>query len=234
VTPSQALLIEIIGDGKADAGPMDAMPQPPTLGVVTLLAFRLCGAPVAMHVRRRKPLFLQKATPLWRRVQQSKMRAADACDDGLIYVVDTEGEKPQKLRAALEKGRDSKYGSFPTAVGAAHPCIEAWLLADAGAIQRAFDLSQSPDLPDSPEAIPDAPKKSPGSYYKRFLAECANIDRADLSVAQKADLVRAIADLADLRSKCPSFAAFGREVAQRIKPLFDAPGGPKPPSSSPG
>jgi Domain of unknown function (DUF4276) len=234
VTPSQPLVIEIIGDGKADAGPLDETPQAPLLGVVTLLAFRLCESPDAMHVRRRKPLFLQKATPLWRRVQQSKMRAADACDDGLIYVVDTEGEKPQKLRAALEKGRDSKYATFPTAVGVAHPCIEAWLLADAGAIQRAFDLSQSPDLPGSPEGIPDAPKKSPGSHYKRLLAQSAKVDRADLSAALKAEIVRAITDLANLRSKCPSFAAFGQEVEQRIKPLFEAPGGPNSPASSPG
>ena len=148
MTPSQLPVIEIIGDGKADAGAIDDTPQLPSLGVVTLLTFRLCGSPATMRVRRRKPLFLQKRTPLWRRVQQSKMRAADSGDAGLICVVDSEGEKPQKLRTELEKGRDSKYATFPAAVGVAHPCIEAWLLADGAQssrpwARRSFRLSQN-------------------------------------------------------------------------------------------
>src|SRR5947209_4637841 len=98
VTPARKpKVIEIIGEGKSDVGKIDDNPRPPTEGVVAILVHKLCGSPTNLLVRRRKPLFLQRSTKLWRRVMLSKRRAEDAGDDALIYVQDTEGDHPGVL-----------------------------------------------------------------------------------------------------------------------------------------
>ncbi len=218
-TPQSQRVVEIVGDGIAETGKMSVAPTKPESGVVTLLVFRLCDCPEGMFVHRR-PIFRQKRYPLWRRVQQTKMRAADYGDAGLIYVVDSEGEDPAKYLTELVRGRDAKRKDFPMAVGVAHPCIEAWLLADPQAIRKAFDLKKAPSIPSAREYLPNAPKTFPGKFYKRFLAECAQKQRADLSMQEKSALVLAINDIAVIENSCPSFASFAAEVKDHIGPIF--------------
>ncbi|MCI0638910.1 MAG: DUF4276 family protein [Gemmataceae bacterium] len=167
-TPPSPLVIEIVGDGKAETGSTSDKPEDPQSGVVTILVYRLCGSPESMKVRRRAPIRLRKGTQLWRRVEQTKVRACDQGDAGLVYVVDSEGNNPVKLRLPLEQGRDAKRRDFPMAIGVAHPCLEAWLLADSAAIQKSHKLNEQPNLPPEPEALPGTPKKNPGAFYKEF------------------------------------------------------------------
>lgn len=217
------VIIEIIADGIVDGGPEDETERLPDAGVVTILVFKLCGSPEIMRIRRRKKLFLKKGTKLWRRVELSKVRAADHGDAGLVYVVDSEGANPEKRLEELVKGRDSKRLAFPMAVGVSHPCIEAWVLADANAIQQARGLADLPPLPESIEELPDAPKKFPGDHYKRFLALLVGIETSDLSADEKWDIIKAVKNTETIGMRCPSFARFADEVRNRIQPLFPVP-----------
>ena len=132
--PSTPKVIELVCDGKAEGGPPDDVPKRPSIGVLTLFIHRLCGEPSDLLVRRRKPLFLSSGTHLWRRVEQTKVRAADHGESGLVYVVDTEGDSPARKLKELDKGRAAKRPAFPMAIGVCHPCVEAWLLADRDCI----------------------------------------------------------------------------------------------------
>jgi Domain of unknown function (DUF4276) len=230
VTPSLPKVIELVCDGKTEGGPADDLPKPPITGVLTLLLHRLCDEPDDMLVRRRKPLFLRKRTPLWRRVEQTKIRAADHGEAGLVYVVDTEGDKPQKKLDDLNKGRSAKRLDFPMAIGVCHPCVEAWLLADAVAIQLAFKLPTFPPLPSTPEDLPGAPKKSPGAFYKKTLATAAGQNRDDLSAQEKSDIIQEVVDLAVIEAACAQFQTFAREVRKHIRPVFFPPGPPTSPN----
>lgn len=120
----------------------------------------------------------------------------------------------------LNKGRRMEAGEFPLAVGVAHPCIEAWLLADAAAIRRGLELPGNPALPDQPESLP-APRNDRKNNPKTALAALAPSTKRELSVAQKERIAAAMNDMALVRNRCPwGFAPFADEVDQFILPLF--------------
>jgi Domain of unknown function (DUF4276) len=221
VKSQQDRVIDIYGDGKADVGAFE-QPHRPNLGIVSLFTFRLCGAPASMLVRRRKPPYAIRGKR-WRKLQQMKAIAIQGRADALVYVEDTEGGDPAFHLQELRKGRDASRTDFPTAVGVAHPCIEAWLLADGDAIRKAFSLDSEPQLPQTPEAISGAPRKFPGTFYKRSLAMCAGAQRADLSAAEKSTIVKSITRLEKVRQRCPRFSEFAEEVELRIRPMFMPP-----------
>ena len=150
-----SLVIEIVGEGRTDSGRGGDKPEVPTNGV-PILVHRLCDQPEAMMVRRRPLPFLQ-GKGLWQKVRFAKRQAFNSSSAGLVFVLDTEGNHPGQLEQ-LRRGRDSELSEFPTAIGIAHPCIEAWLLSDASAIARAMGQTQQPDTPIEPESLP-APHK---------------------------------------------------------------------------
>lgn len=134
--PEPQVMIDIIGEGKSDLGRGDKQPGPPSNGVVPVLVHRLCNEPETMQVRRRPVPFLQ-GKRLWQKVRFAKRQALYGGSAGLVFVLDTEGNHPGVLQE-LKRGRDYELLDYPAAVGVAHPCIEAWLLADAKAISRAM------------------------------------------------------------------------------------------------
>jgi hypothetical protein len=106
------------------------------------------------------------------------------------------------------------------AVGAAHPCIEAWLLADGKAIKRALILGTAPNLPESPEELP-APQHDRANNPKTHLASIAGTNKSELSSSAKDRIAAEIKDTALICAACPlGFGAFAVEVEQRIKPIF--------------
>src|SRR5205823_153554 len=119
-----------------------------------------------MRVRRRPLPFLQ-GKGLWQKVRFAKRQALNSGSGGLVFVLDTEGNHPGQLQQ-LRRGRDFESVEYPTAVGVAHPCIEAWLLADASAISRAMGLEQRPEVPVEPESLP-APCKDRSQNPKVLL-----------------------------------------------------------------
>ena len=144
--PESSVVIEVFGEGKTDVG-HDPTPQRPARGVVPVLLCTLCGRPGRMLVKRCGRPFMQQIGGLAKKVSFAKRQARISGSAGAVFVVDSEGDLKGRMRE-LNKGRQMERGDFPLAVGLAHPCIEAWLLADAAAIRRALALPRNPALPD--------------------------------------------------------------------------------------
>jgi hypothetical protein len=214
-------LLEIFGEGKTDIGNKSEAELPDS-GVVAILVHALCGKPDAMRVKRKAYSFLQGKGTV-QKIKFAKRQAVYNHSDGVVFVLDTEGGHKKCIRE-LQQGRDAAFPNFPMAIGAAHPCIEAWLLADGKAIKKALNLATAPNMPATPEDLP-APQHDRANNPKTVLASCGGVKRSELSSAEK-DLVAAeIRDTALICSVCPlGFGAFAVEVEQRIKPLFDESG----------
>lgn len=214
------VVIEICGEGKTDVAKMDDAAVPPTAGVVTVLTHRLCDAPPTLRVKRTPLMFLQQGKPLWQKVWLFKRTAKINGSAGCVFVMDSEG-KSRVVRAELEHGRDHMHPDFPMAVGVAHACIEAWLLSDASAVKRGFNLSgPRPAVPPNPESLP-APQANRTNNPKTALAACHPNNRHP-NLAEKSLMAEHL-DLAAAATTCPSFAAFADEVRQSIRPLFQPP-----------
>lgn len=213
-------VIEIFGEGKTDIG-KDADSEAPMTGVVAILVHALCGHPAQMQVKRRAVSFLQGKG--WtQKVKFAKRQAFYSGSAGAVFVLDTEGHHKERMRE-LADGRNAALDAFPMAIGAAHPCVEAWLLADAKAIKKGLSLQGLPVVPDEPERLP-APQHDRGDNPKTALAKISGIAKGELSASEKDKIARAMGDLPLLRERCPlGFAPFAEEVECRIKPIFVEP-----------
>jgi hypothetical protein len=169
-----------------------------------------------MRIRRRSHLYLQ-GKDLAQKAKLFKRNAFYNGAAGAVFVLDTEGDHRAILRK-LVKGRDSTNTDFPMAVGVAHPCIEAWLLADGAAIAAAFGLPGAPTVPDAPEGLP-APQKNRAHNPKTVLAACAGARSVSAQGATR--IAIAMTDTVLVRQRCPlSFELFAKEVEERIAPIF--------------
>jgi hypothetical protein len=220
--PDPCRVLEICGEGKTDIGDIapparkPTTPEPPTEGAVPVLVHKLCNEPDELRVVRRALPFLE-GKKLWQKVKFVKRTALCNGSAGAVFVMDSEGDHPRRI-AELTKGRDSAFPKFPMAIGVAHPCIEAWLLADPAAIARSLGLPVPPEVPEDPEALP-APQKNSAQNPKTVLARCVN--RSAIAAKEAVKIARGITDLDLLRQRCPiGFAPFAREVEERIAPLF--------------
>ncbi len=137
----------------------------------------------------------------------------------MVFVVDTEGDHPAKL-ATLVGARDRETQTTPAAVvGVAHPCIEAWLLADPAAVKKGLGLAQKPELPTEPETLP-APRIDEKENPKSKIAILVESKR-EIPAESAWEIAREIRLLDRIRTACPvSFAPFAVEVESRLRPLF--------------
>lgn len=213
-------VIEIFGEGKADVG-KTTDPELPKTGVVPILVYILCGHPASLRVKRKAGSFLQGKG--WtQKVKFAKRQAFYNGSAGVVFVLDTEGNLKERIKELVD-GRDAGLIDFPMAVGAAHPCIEAWLLADAKAIRKGMELGVTPHVPDEPEGLP-APQHDRKHNPKTELAKCAGQGKSELSAAEKDQIALALKDIALLCARCPlGFSPFAAEVEQRIRPIFSKP-----------
>jgi len=146
--------------------------------------------------------------------------------------MDTEGKQQERLKE-LTRGRDAEFPEFPMAVGAPHPCIEVWLLADPAAIMKGMKLGHPPEIPNELESLP-APCQNRKRNPKTILAECCALKRSELTTTEKDRIAAEIRVLQRLRDRCPtSFAPFADEVEHHILPLFSPPAGPADPATGP-
>jgi hypothetical protein len=117
-------------------------------------------------------------------------------------------------------GRERELSHYPMAIGIAHPCIEAWLLADPTAIRRGLDLPSTPKVPAEPEQLP-APLQNRANNPKTVLRDVSQTERNELGGKEKDCIAAAMNDMSLVRKCCPqSFAPFADEVENRIHPLF--------------
>jgi hypothetical protein len=217
------VVIEVIGEGKTDIGALkDAekvVAEAPDKGVIPILLHKLCGRPDEMLVKRRRFAHLEGRS-LKQKVLYAKRQASCNGANGVVFVVDTEGERPDRKLKEMAEGRDEKLSDYPMAIGVAHTCIEAWLLADPAAIARGVGLASHPIVPSDPEGLP-APQKRSGDDPKTVLAKCVGQQGALPSVTTTA-IARAMKDLSQVERVCLwGFAPFAVEVRERIRPLFD-------------
>jgi len=212
-------VIDIIGEGKTDV-PQEEKPHPPDQGVVPILVSKLCGQPKHLFVRTRQsqiPFLIQKNS-LAQKVRFARRQARISQSAGLVFVVDSDGDWKGKY-TELAKGRDmDQVPEFPTALGVAHPRVEARLLADADAIRRAFGLPQTPAIPERPEALPASKKDK--NHPKNVLKAAAGKSKV-LSAEEKTQIAGKMTDTDLLKQRCQmNFAPFAKEVEDRIRPLF--------------
>ncbi len=212
------IVLEIYGEGKTDTGPRSHEIDLAVSGVVPILTRRICDDPATLRVRRLRHAFLAKKGAVWQKVRFAKRNAFYNGSAGCVYVLDSDGDS-KRLNAEMKKGRDSEYPDFPMAVGLAHTCIEAWLLADASAIRKGLKLTgPNPIVPYEPESLP-APCKDRKNNPETVLRACWSEKRPP-NVAEKSAIAEAM-DLPKAESKCPSFKAFADEVRREMKQLFN-------------
>jgi hypothetical protein len=206
------VVLEVFGEGKTDIGKESATPQLPDQGVLPILVHRLCDQPAVMRVKTKRYAHLE-GKGLWQKVRFAKRQArynAGTC--GAVFVLDTEGN--DRIISELAKGRDHELPEFPLAVGAARPCIEAWLLGDSLSLCQALGLSHSPELPEDPESLP-APCRNREYNPKTVLANLG----ADSQIQK--DMIARKVSLNLVRMRCPrSFEPFAAEIESVIRPLF--------------
>jgi len=223
VTPEGSFVVEFFGEGKTDIGEEDASTRP-MQGVVPILVHALCGKPGRM-IAKRTPMLQLQERGLARKVRFAKRLARRRKSAAAVFVVDTEGDLRvlKAKKADLEQGRNAESPDFPMAVGVAQPCIEAWLLADASAIRRAFDMPAAPGVPAEPEKCP-APCQNQKDNPKTILARIVGLKRR-LSAEENWRIAAAMNDMGLVRTRCPaSFAPLADEVEGRIRPLFSKSG----------
>lgn len=139
---------------------------------------------------------------------ERKMRLAielyDGKADGLAVVVDRDGNENRDRLRLLEVGRQSATASLSqrTAIGVAIEMMEAWLLADTGAlatILNATGAQPDPETIPNPKAVmctlAESAGKKPASCYDELAANC---------------------NIQVVRNRCRAFEEFAREVRQRI------------------
>lgn len=214
-------VIEICGEGKTDVSKQDSEPVPATEGVVPVLVRRLCCEPAdsaTFRVKRRPFMFLQ-GKGLWQKVRGAKRNARINGSAACVFVMDSEGD-PAGVLADLVKGRDSESLDYPTAIGVAHPCIEAWLLSDASAIRQGLGITGAkPTVPEEPESLP-APQQDRKNNPKTVL-DALHPKRNAVNAVDKTAIAGRMAIPDDLtQHPCPSFAAFAVEVRTQIRDRF--------------
>jgi hypothetical protein len=205
------VVLDVYGEGRTDVHTNTAVPVPPDQGVVPILVHALCGRPDTMRVKRRCWPELQ-GKGLGRKLRYVLRQAGYGGTDGVVFVVDAD-DRPTKL-AVLIRERDAAQRCVPAAVGAAKPCLEAWLLADPAAIRQALGLVEIPSVSDNPENLPSG--RQDANHPKRLLARLGAKSAAD-----KDAIARAISDVNVVAERCPaSFAPFAKEIRDRIAVLF--------------
>lgn len=215
--PKDRVVLEIIGEGRTEFGD-DPEVGPPEKGVLPILVHKLCGKPPQMLVKRRSFAVLE-GKGLAKKVQFAKRQARQNQSDGAVFVLDTEGNMKERVEAMTE-GRDREQPDYPMAIGVAHPCIEAWLLADPTAIRRGLNLSNTPTIPDEPENLP-APCKNHRHNPKTVLAALGESRQKEISTESKDNIAKSMSNMTLVRERCPrGFAPFADEVETHIRPLF--------------
>lgn len=212
--PEPLVVLQFYGEGVTDVGPTTSNPVEPSRGIVTNLVHTLCGKNPQLRVRSAHYAHLH-GKRLWQKVKFGKRQSFYNRVSGVVFVMDSE-VIPEVIKELMQ-GRDAELVDFPMAVGMAHPCIEAWLLCDAKAIQNALSLTKPLQLPPDVESLP-APQQNRALNPKTELIRLAEVE----SSSQKDAISLRIKDFAALRAGCPKgFASFADEIEQRIKPLMD-------------
>ncbi|MGC9454783.1 MAG: DUF4276 family protein [Phycisphaerae bacterium] len=137
--------------------------------------------------------------------------------DGAVVVIDRDGPQNRQRRRELEQGRDDAASRHPTpcAVGVAVETFDAWMIADADAIEHAGG-DKNHHRPD-PENLDG--KEGSGRHPKELAAQAFG-GQSDLGFRYSS--VAELIDLDCLAQRCPQgFHPFRQDVRQHLTELFD-------------
>jgi len=213
--------IAVYGDGQSELGRRVGWGQTcsePDLPALPRLVSRLTHAPAqTQYVPRlfkpekhthRGPDLSRMAKKAIRTMRQATKEQCAA----VVILVDRDEAGLARVRE-LRTGRDSVPAEYnlPCAVGEAVHTFDAWMIADAQAVEAAGGSLGGIPL-DQPEALlPERAKQ----LAKQALGHLGSMTDAFARVAQRVDLK-------GLAQRCPrGFAPFAGEVRERIRPIFD-------------
>lgn len=143
--------------------------------------------------------------------------------DGLVLFRDadnTDDERRDELAAGFAMAAAASPRAMPAVLGLQVNMLEAWLLADAGAFERAFGRAR-PALPRSPEELwgkrQDPQSNHPHQLYPRVLRSIG-VDPTRAAAVRLAEHI----DLDVLARECPrGFGTFRNDFARAFRP-FDS------------
>jgi hypothetical protein len=134
-----------------------------------------------------------------------KYGPAEQSVDIVIVLVDTDGGDPAQLEARMRSRIASRQYPFQVHFHAVQHAMEAWLLADPGAITNAIQARSGrrvPRTPDAPETL-----LNPKATLRRLLTD-VKVDYTSEVAAQIADNI----DTQTLSARCPRFRIFAELV----------------------
>jgi hypothetical protein len=139
---------------------------------------------------------------------------------GAVVLIDRDGRGNAQRRKHLEQGRDNvaPESRLPCAVGVAVETFDAWMIADADAVEEAGG-DKTHTHPD-PEKLDgdEGTQKHPKDFAAAAFGGLSHLGQSYASVAETADL-----DL--LVKRCPDgFASFRKDVEQHLGELREQPG----------
>jgi Domain of unknown function (DUF4276) len=134
-------------------------------------------------------------------LQAFKYQLLEQSIDVAIILVDSDGGDPTELEEKMRSRIASRQYPFEVHFHAVQHAMEAWLLADPGAITNAIRARSSrrlPRTPDAPETLQD-----PKAALRKLLTD-AKVDYTSEVAAQIADNI----DTQTLSARCPRFRIF--------------------------
>ena len=104
--PMPIIRIRVIGEGTTDLGNFDDKDERPDTGILPVFLKKLCENTESLRVDRVRFTRLNHRGGLDRKVYFEARQLPYASYRGLVFVMDTEGENPEKKRKRMEAGRD--------------------------------------------------------------------------------------------------------------------------------
>jgi len=196
-----------LGRPRGEVGPSDDLPP------LATLVSRLLG-------RQDRPRFLCKPGKDIRNIHRGKMgsrygkKAYSAIRyaqrkglHAVVLLMDRDGPANVSRLSDMREGRSQIATSFPCALGVAVEAFDAWMIADAEAIEAAGgDRSETTATPDSVRAPKD-------------LADGIFGTRRGSGLGPKYSIIAEHVDLSLLEKACPEgFGPFADEIRERIAP----------------
>lgn len=216
----------VVSEGKLDVGG-DA-----ELGPVTVLVRRMIEATLGRDLRPNEiegePMPRLNTVRLGKGREtrlRTALRAAEANGkDCVAFVIDRDGHANSGRRDALRAARSEieqsggALGALAerTAIGVAVETVEAWLLADEGALNAALAPTRPIDRHKDPEALSGGPKDP--KHPKVVLSECIARATHDRDQRGHYEAIALEARLELIEERCPNgFAPFAAELRTRVR-----------------
>lgn len=213
----------VLGDGADEVGhDWKNMLGPDKLPALPRLVHRILGEPSGVEYQCGRFCFIHhgrgKGDTAAKKVIAAVTIARLKEFHAVVVLVDRDRAKPAEKLGPLVAGqkRAGETGGPPCAVGAAVETFDAWMIADADAVDRADGDHEH--CARHPEKL--AGKEYTGQHPKD-VAEQILGSREGLGA--KYAIIAAHVDMVQLCRTCPEgFAPFHREVTDRIGPVVDA------------